>query len=321
MKHSTLLAITTLALASCQSASPWQPPAVVGEDLAAVAFHGRLSMVPEPLEPRPAAGESVFAGTSGEIRVDIHVLSVPRASARALLGVKPRRQARSSSLKARAQNARPVAAAEPDAGLESFPPYSVLAETHGAFPVQWWGPQGMRVPAAAARQALKELEVRVRADEPTKSHFARRLTFYCDAGAQARVAATQDVAFVESFRFEDDRKTLAWEPCISTAERGFSLALQPEEDDGALSAEFRLQVRDVVGMPVAHSRITGAYLHGSRTSQQGVTLQAPLFSDHVFEGRCTCGEGQAYVLFATNATAEDEVLIALVEMRPRGSSQ
>ena len=104
---------------------------------------------------------------------------------------------------------------------------------------------------------------------------------------------------------------------MSGAESGFSLALNPQNVDSAVAAEFRLQMREVVGVPLAPSEITGAYLHGTGRHRRPVTLQAPLFSDHVFEGQCETGEGEAFIVFATNTVAEDEVLLALIEMRPQ----
>lgn len=336
MNHRCLLVTSLLAVASCQSSSSYSAPRLLGTDLTSVKFHGRLSTTPDPLLPLPPpdAGveECLTAGQAERrlVQVDVRSVSVPRAWVNDMLALKtPKRPRRGSVTKTRAHNAELLvpAPSEPAVGkakmhratpLAEIPTISFLfAQAVGSMPVQWWGPRALAVSAAEANPIFDELTSRSLRQRLQRRPFAREMSFTCQPGVDADVVVTQPMAFVESFRCSDNRDELTWEPMIATAETGMALECNTAVDGDVLTVKFRLQLRSVVDVPTASSRLASAY--GSPWGKGGaglaVTVQAPLYSDHIFAGERVCKDGDAFLVFGTNTTAEDEVLLTLFEVK------
>jgi len=343
MNHRSLLVISLLAFASCQSSRSYQPPRVTGTDLFTVKFHGRLSTTPEPLQP-VAVDESVaaeecrdaeLASASGLVQLDVRTLSVPRAWVDHMFAYKvPPRQrpgpvstARSHNaevLRPPAQQPRPQGTRTGPAALSSIPILAFMFDGENtAMPLRWWGPRGMTVPAEEAIPLFDELKKQSQKHQLQNRPYAHEMSFKCQPDVDAHVAVTRHMAFVESFRCSDNRNELTWEPMVSTAEIGMALEVRPTIAGDEVTLDFRLQLRDVIDVPTANSHIASDYgnAYGKRDDGLAVTLQAPLFSDHVFVGERACKFGEAFLVFGTNTTAKDEVLLTLIEVKKPAPEQ
>ena|GEM_PF-7085775 len=247
-----------------------------------------------------------------------------------MLALKDRpRPKRGSVTKARALNAEALLAQtnDPDGGPATVNGATPLAQirtiaflfTQGvaSMPVQWWGPRAMAVSAAEANPILDELSARSLHEQLQRRPFNREMSFTCQSGVDADVVVARPLAFVESFRCSDNRDEVTWEPMVSTAETGMALACNAAVDGDSVTVKFSLQLRDVVDMPTANSRIASAYgsAWGKRDQGLAVTVQARLFSDHVFAGERVCKDGDAFLVSGTNTTAKDEVLLTLFEVK------
>lgn len=336
-------AFAALTLTSCQAPDAFTGPRLVGDDMFDVKFHGQLSASPAPLfaadAEEPIARSAGISGLADdgtctsrdEVQMSVEVVSVPRDWLRTTLAVRiPPRSRPHAGPKTQARNARivtptPRREAQPDARssrdevpmLRSIPVVAFLfRDQETTMPVHWWGPRGMRVPADDARALLTTMREALGQSAYKARPFAHELTFACAPDRKASVAvAGNQLAFVKSFEFEDQNDELNWEPGIATAETGFGLDVLPKRTPDGVLLDYRLQVRHVAGVPTAKSRIASNYRFGTKAETQGITLQAPLYSDHVFEGRRLCRDNDAFLVFATNATAEDEVILALIELR------
>lgn len=333
MSHRSILVISLLALASCQ-ATRYSAPRLLGSDLTTVKFHGRLSTSPLPLQPEEHDGVSVeecrdaaAPAASGLLRVDVHAISVPREWVDNMFALQTEKRPLlrpGGVVTTHAHNAQVLTpeTVEPPAPrgaspLGKIPTISFLfAGAMGSMPVQWWGPRSMSVAADEALPIFAELEARLRKEQLQRRPFAREMSFTCRPGVDAHVAVTRPLAFVESFRCSDDDDELLWEPMIATADTGMSLELTPTVAGDVITMDFRLQLRDIVDIPIATSRLATRYggAFGKRMDPLAATVQAPLFSEHVFAGKRDCRSGDAFLVFGTNTTAKDQVLLTLIQV-------